>query len=187
MLPDSVLKLIQERETVSSALAQDPSTSPLESKYAVAVHVPTNSWLTISQVCKKLYAHHRSTGSSHDTSGVDRVPATAEDLTFLLSAFQWGARQPSELFLRAFYDALHCLDADPLCGVVSPPLMGSCGTIPLTVIAPLADIFRHMSNLIVRAQKEVVFITCSWSPSLASRLISEVMPIALLYSLNFVC
>ena len=53
--------------------------------------------------------------------------------------------------------------------------MGSHGTIPLTVIAPLADIFRHMANLIVRAEKEVIFITCSWSPSVASRLISDAL------------
>ncbi len=29
-------------------------------------------------------------------------------------------------------------------GMISPPLMGSHGTMPLAVIAPLADIFRHM-------------------------------------------
>jgi len=70
---------------------------------------------------------------------------------------------------------LSCLDADPLGGMVSPSLMGSYGTIPLTIIAPLADIFRHMANLIVRAEKEVIFITCSWSPSVASRLISDAL------------
>lgn len=60
-------------------------------------------------------------------------------------------------------------------GTVSPPLMGSYGTIPLTVIAPLADIIRHMPNLIVRAEKEVILITCSWSASVAQRLISDAL------------
>ena len=46
---------------------------------------------------------------------------------------------------------------------------------PLTVIAPLEDIFRHMSNLIVRAEKEVVMVTCSWAPSAASRFISDAL------------
>ena len=46
---------------------------------------------------------------------------------------------------------------------------------PLTVIAPLADIVRHMSNLIVRAETEVILITCSWSPSVAQRLISDAL------------
>ena len=58
---------------------------------------------------------------------------------------------------------------------MSPPLMGGYGTIPLTVIAPLADIVRHMANLIVRAEKEVVLITCSWSPSVAQKLISDAL------------
>lgn len=53
--------------------------------------------------------------------------------------------------------------------------MGSYGTIPLTVTAPLADIIRHMINLIVRAEKEVILITCSWSASVAQRLISDAL------------
>lgn len=70
---------------------------------------------------------------------------------------------------------LATLDADALGGMVSPPLMGSHGTIPLTVIAPLADIVRHMSNLIVRAEREVILITCSWSPSVAQALVRDAL------------
>jgi phosphatidylserine/phosphatidylglycerophosphate/cardiolipin synthase-like enzyme len=77
--------------------------------------------------------------------------------------------------LQAFGDALNCLDKDPMSGVVSPPLMGSHGTVPLTVIAPLADIIRHCSNMIVRAEREVFFITCSWSPSVAQRLVKDAL------------
>jgi phosphatidylserine/phosphatidylglycerophosphate/cardiolipin synthase-like enzyme len=62
-----------------------------------------------------------------------------------------------------------------MAGVVSPPLMGSYGTIPLTVIAPLADVIRHCSNLIVRAQKEVFYITCSWAPSVAQALLKDAL------------
>ena len=87
----------------------------------------------------------------------------------------WGPQEPSALFLQIYNDARACLDEDPLCGMVSPPLMGSHGTIPLTVIAPLADIVRHMSNLIVRAEREVILITCSWSPSVGSHLISDAL------------
>ncbi|KAM0228267.1 hypothetical protein ACHAP5_011986 [Fusarium lateritium] len=62
-----------------------------------------------------------------------------------------------------------------MAGVVSPPLMGSHGTMPLTVIAPLADVMRHCSNLIVRAQKEVFYITCSWAPSVAQALLKNAL------------
>jgi hypothetical protein len=48
-----------------------------------------------------------------------------------------GARRNQALFfLQAYADALICLDADAMAGVVSPPLMGSHGTVPLTVIGP---------------------------------------------------
>lgn len=94
-------------------------------------------------VCKKLYGDCKPT-TSHAASGVDRAPASAEDLNTLLTTFQWGSKRPSDFFLRVLFDALHCLDADPLGGNISPPLIGSYGSIPLTVIAPLADIFRHM-------------------------------------------
>ena len=95
--------------------------------------------------------------------------------SWLSSAVAGALRNPSPLFLQAYADSLTCLDADPMSGMVSPPLMGSHGTIPLTVVAPLADIIRHVSNLIVRAEREVFFITCSWSPSVAQRLIKDAL------------
>ena len=58
---------------------------------------------------------------------------------------------------------------------MSPALMGSYGSIPLSVIAPLVDICRHMSNVIVRAKKEVLFATCSWSPSDGVKLVSDAL------------
>lgn len=124
-------------------------------------------------VCKQLYGHTKATTTQH-ASGTDRPSPSTEDIELLLKAYDFGPHRPSDTFLRIFYDAVQCLDYDPLGGMVSPPLMGSHGSIPLTVIAPLADIFRHMANLIVRAQQEVILITCSWSPSLATKLISEV-------------
>lgn len=36
---------------------------------------------------------------------------------------------------KLYHDALCTLDADPERGVVSPSLMGSCGTVPLTIIS----------------------------------------------------
>jgi phosphatidylserine/phosphatidylglycerophosphate/cardiolipin synthase-like enzyme len=53
--------------------------------------------------------------------------------------------------------------------------MGSHGTVPLTVIAPLADVIRHVSNVIARAEREVFFITCNWSPSVAQRLVRNAL------------
>lgn len=58
-------------------------------------------------------------------------------------------------------------------GMTSPPLMGSCGVVPLTIIAPLLDICRHMSNCIARAEKEVFLATNYWKFSVASTLITN--------------
>lgn len=49
--------------------------------------------------------------------------------------------------------------------------MGSTGVCPLTVIATIPDICRHMSNLIARAQHEVFLATNFWKVSEGSRLI----------------
>lgn len=58
-------------------------------------------------------------------------------------------------------------------GVVSPPLMGSHGVVPLTIIAPLPDLCRHMANCIVRAEKEVFLATNFWIHSDASTLVTN--------------
>lgn len=155
MVSDHAVKLCQETPTVSSEFAKNPAEAPID-------------------IIKRLYGHHKPT-TSHEANRVDRPIASITDLEVARQCGKWGPQQPSEFFLRVFHDVLHTLDADPLGGMVSPPLMGSYGSIPLSVIAPLADIFRHMSNLIVRAEKEVIFITCSWSPSVASKLISNAL------------
>lgn len=115
--------------------------------------------------------HHLS--HQHDSLRADSSGVSAAVLDVARQRGQWGPCAPSDLFLQIYHDALLCLEEDPLRGMVSPSLMGSHGTMPLTAIAPLADIVRHTSNLIARAEKEVILITCSWSPSVAQQLISD--------------
>jgi hypothetical protein len=152
----TVVKLCQSEETVSSEIAKNPSLSP-------------------GEVATKINGKRETTGRPSRHADGELTPASAEDLKQASSCGRWGPTQPGELFLSAYHDVLCCLEADPLSGVVSPPLMGSYGTMPLSVIAPLVDIIRHMSNVIVRAKKEVLFATCSWSPSDAQKLISDAL------------
>lgn len=154
MVSQHVLALCQASETVSSVLAKTPTEAP-------------------GDIVKKLYGHHKK--DLHHDPEKYRTAITAQGLEDAMKCGHWGPTQPSPLFLQAYADVLNCLDVDPVSGVVSPPLMGSHGTVPLTIIAPLADIIRHVSNLIVRAEKEVFFITCSWSPSVAQRLIKDAL------------
>lgn len=53
--------------------------------------------------------------------------------------------------------------------------MGSSGVCPLTVISTVPDICRHMSNLIVKAQHEVILATNFWKYSEGSRLICNAL------------
>ena len=155
-LTETVVRLCQSEQTISSELARDPSSSA-------------------GEVSEKLFGGREKTGKPSRNADAELTVPSSDDLKQAASCGKWGPTQPGELFLRAYHDVLCCLEADPLAGVVSPALMGSYGSIPLSVIAPLVDIIRHMSNVIVRARKEVLFATCSWSPSDAQTLISDAL------------
>ncbi|PTB66478.1 hypothetical protein BBK36DRAFT_20145 [Trichoderma citrinoviride] len=199
MVSDHVLRLCQSPNTVSSLLAKNPSQSPgqiakdLYGIYEKDLHRrPPSPPSSSASASASASASSRSSSdqntttnnnnnnnNNNDTANNGRPsPATTtttttrqtRDLDLAYKCGRWGPTTPSPLFLQAFADALRCLDADPLAGVVSPPLMGTHGTVPLTVIAPLVDVIRHVSNVIARAEKEVFFITCTWSPSVAQRL-----------------
>lgn len=142
------------------------------SNTSVSAELAKNPNLTPGDAAKSLYGSE-GISISEKKPPLERTPATPEDLDRAYRCGNFGPTRPSELFLRIFHDALVTLESDPLMGVVSPSLMGSCGAIPLTVIGPLADICRHMSNLIARAEKEVFLATNYWMDSGASKLITD--------------
>lgn len=154
MVSGQVVNLCNGNTTVSSIWAADDSKSP-------------------GDIFQQLQKDHKRDRTCNATKY--RQPASQDAQEAARKCGNWGPTSPSALFLQAFADSLNCLEADPSAGVVSPPLMGSHGTMPLTVIAPLADIVRHCSNLIARAEKEVFFITCAWSPSIAQRFIRSAL------------
>jgi len=153
-ISDKVFKWCTSEESVSALLAKNPTLAP-------------------SKAIEQLY------GKEHVSVSEKKHPKqyshSSEDLERAFKCGKWGDTRPSELFLHIFHDALLPLDQDPLMGVVSPSLMGTSGAIPLTVIGPLPDICRHMSNLIVRAEREVFLATNYWMDSDASRLITDAL------------
>ncbi|KAG4025551.1 hypothetical protein MFRU_055g00240 [Monilinia fructicola] len=157
MISDKVYKLCTSKETVSSLLAKDPTMAP------------GDAW-------KQLYGGHAAgEKESKNEARRHRDTATPEDLQRALECGNWGPTQPSELFLKMYHDALCTLDNSVSNCMVSPPLMGSSGVIPLSVISVVPDIMRHMSNLIVRAEKEVILATNYWQNSVASKYITNAM------------
>ncbi|KAH8900135.1 hypothetical protein GQ53DRAFT_758241 [Thozetella sp. PMI_491] len=155
VISDRVLGLCISPESVSACLASQPEL------------VPGDAW-------KKLYGKHilKATGAEKvDGAGQEALPE--DELERARKCGKWGPTQPSELFLQIYHDALCTLEETPLHAMVSPSLMGSCGAVPLTVISVIPDIVRHMSNLIVRAEREVFLATNYWQDSVASKFLTD--------------
>jgi hypothetical protein len=148
-------ELCRNPASVSSQYAQDPAQSP-------------------GQVAEQLYGtHHLQTATTKAPSLRDTI--SAEDLEWARRCGKFEGTKPSDLFLSAFHDLLQCLDQDAMANCVSPPLCGSTGFVPMTVIAPLHDQLRHMSNLIVRARSEVLLATNFWKKSKATTFINDAL------------
>ncbi|KAL9087131.1 MAG: hypothetical protein Q9165_006782 [Trypethelium subeluteriae] len=157
-LSDHLVSLCRDpTKSVSHALSQNPSLAPAEAA---------------KQVFGATHPEVVDAPAPHE-----RKPASAEELEKAKSCGDWGlehgGREPSELFLRIYRDALLTLEGEKLEGVCSPCLMGRSGVVPLTVVGSVWDICRHMSNLIARAEKEVFLATNYWMDSDATRFITD--------------
>jgi hypothetical protein len=74
---------------------------------------------------------------------------------------------------QIYNDVLHTLDTNPLAGLVSPPLLGTSGVVPLSIISVIPDIMKHYANLIVRAEAEIILATNYWELSQSSGIIAD--------------
>ncbi|KFY24031.1 hypothetical protein V493_05478 [Pseudogymnoascus sp. VKM F-4281 (FW-2241)] len=158
MVSDGLHKLCTNKESVSTLLAEDPTLAP------------GDAW-------KRLYGSYVPTVKKAAVLGRDSEEHSvrAEDLQRIAECGNWGPSQPSELFLKIYHDALGPVEQDIAAAMVSPSLMSSCGVVPLTIISVVPDIMRHMSNMIVRAEKEVFLATNYWQNSVASTYITNAM------------
>ncbi|KAH1821878.1 hypothetical protein KXX35_001128 [Aspergillus fumigatus] len=152
MISENVYRLCHHEKTVSSELARDPSQSP-------------------AKLFHKLYYDYKLKEKLFETK--QSTAARQDPLQRAYDCGNWGTAKPSNLFLKIYHDALCTLDKNPLGGVVSPPLMGSHGVVPLTIVAPLPDLCRHVANCIARAEKEVFLGTNFWIYSDASTLVTN--------------
>jgi hypothetical protein len=151
MVPWQVYRLCQSNTTVTSEIARDNTQDP-------------------TKLFNKLFESNQ-----FDQNAEDSVYKQKDALQMARECGKWGTSEPSTLFLQIYHDALNSLEKDPKAGVVSLPLMGSTGVVPLTIIAPLPDICRHISNCIVRAEKEVFLASNFWIHSDASTLITNAL------------
>lgn len=111
-------------------------------------------------------------------------PLSKAEMDEVRSCGQWRGANPSELFLNVSFvlhsadsqiyaQALLALEKNALNGLVSPPLMGQSGIIPLTIISHSLDIVRHYTDLIMKAKREVFFTTNVWEASEAATMIAN--------------
>ncbi|EGY13957.1 hypothetical protein VD0002_g2247 [Verticillium dahliae] len=155
-ISDELVKHCTAPDSVTTLLAEDPALTP------------GDAW-------KRLYGGKAKRREQKEIEVDGAVPALDEltGLERFAACGKWGDAKPSELFLRMYGAALESIDGDLEQAVVSPSLMGSCGTVPLTIISTIPDIARHMSNLIVRAEKEVFLATNYWISSVAVTFITN--------------
>ncbi|KAF1361175.1 hypothetical protein EJ07DRAFT_112280 [Lizonia empirigonia] len=152
-ISDKILRYCTTPTSISSELVQTPSKEP-------------------THFANTLYGGEHLAITERKPSHV-RQPANLAELQRARECGNWGESEPSELFLQCFHAALCSLEHDPLAGMVSPSLMGSNGVLPVTVMAPVPDICRHMANLIVKADKEVFLATNFWIASGAASIITD--------------
>ncbi|KAK4099282.1 hypothetical protein N658DRAFT_540783 [Parathielavia hyrcaniae] len=164
-ISDRIIRLCTSTESVSSLVARDPTLAPGEAWDRL---YGERALKTADKDARKDlddYLNGRQTTEPESFGGDELERATL--------CGKWGPTRPSELFLRIYHDALCALDQDPVQAMVSPSLMGSYGTVPLTVISVMPDIVRHMSNAIVRAEQEVFLATNYWQNSVSSHYITN--------------
>ncbi|KAK3400274.1 hypothetical protein B0T20DRAFT_452372 [Sordaria brevicollis] len=184
-ISDRVFDLCASSETVSSLLAKEgPTISPGEAWNKLYGQCALKRLDEAEEVEEEEDEEDEGT-SSEDVDRISREPSyyksrsapptpplsprlVQEHLERAAKCGNWGGKKPSDLFLQIYHDALCTLDDDPLRGMVSPPLLGTCGTVPLTIVSTIPDIARHMANLIYRAKHEIFLATNYWQSSVAS-------------------
>ncbi|KAG0149930.1 hypothetical protein CROQUDRAFT_668840 [Cronartium quercuum f. sp. fusiforme G11] len=136
--------------TVTSYLAQNPTISP---------HTAASRLFPKPCLLKRLWLRFTIKDNLYHRTG-----PTPEQIEIAFKSGKWSSdpnrpQRPSDLFLKMYADVLLCLQRDKLSGLVSPPLIGSCGVMPLTILSVIPDIMQHYYDCIVLAKREVLLAT----------------------------
>lgn len=152
---DRIEKLCTNKQSVSAVYAVESERSP-------------------GVIADSLYKSHLLTASTR-TPRNEFTPVTKLELDFARRCGRFEGTEPSDLFLSAYYRSLLPIEGDALANCCSPSLSGSTGIVPMAVIGSIHDQLRHVSNLIVRAQHEVLLATNFWKASKSSTYISDAL------------
>lgn len=143
-------------------------------KKSVSAIYAVESEKSPGEIADLLYKSHLLSASTRaPRKDLTRVTKLELDLARRCGRFE--GTEPSDLFLSAYYRSLLTLEGDALANCCSPRLSGSTGIVPMAVIGSIHDQLRHVSNLIVRAQHEVLLATNFWKASKSSTYISDAL------------
>ncbi|MBW0496992.1 hypothetical protein O181_036707 [Austropuccinia psidii MF-1] len=148
-------------QTVTSHLSANPHQSP---------HQATNTLFPKPSILKRIRLrfsikddlYHKSEPNQAQLENAFRSGKWNSNQSCLAtssSSSNSNSKRPSQLFLKIFSDVLLCLERNQLSGLVSPPLIASCGVIPLTILSVIPHIIQHYYDCIVLAQHEVLLAT----------------------------
>lgn len=149
-------------ETVTAHVARNPLLSPSTvEKQLLSRQGALHKWLADSPTA------HRARHWNWHRGAVDpnNAPPSADELNYVCEHFGYamdGDERPSELYLQMLADAMLPLPAHPLYGVVSPQLLATTGTVPVSILSTGPDIIQHYYECIVAAKEEVILLTNYW-------------------------
>ncbi|KAI0930893.1 hypothetical protein AcV7_004955 [Taiwanofungus camphoratus] len=176
MVSDNVYALTHSDKTLTTALAASPDASPgelgktLYEEHHHGIHKPNAT----GGICATVKGMFRTSTKEEAREIAKEKEPSQEDLDRAAECGRFGTR-PSDLFLKIYHDILKTLDVDPWAGLVSPPLLGSRGVIPLTIISVIPDIIQHHYDCIVRAEHEVFLATNFWQASKSATKICDAL------------
>lgn len=122
---------------------------------------PLHHWLTSSPTARRAQHWDWHKGAVNPKN----QPPTNEELDYLCEYYgyaQTGPQRPSHLYLQMLSDTVLPLTKKPMHGVVSPQLLATTGTIPITIFSTGPHIIQHYYDCIVEAQSEVLLLTNYW-------------------------
>ena len=149
--------------TVTEYVAADPAAAAERApRTLLARGGPLHDWWRGSETERRAQQWIWTGGAVHPKNAAPSTKEQQEIRARFGYAEEGAPGAPSALYIQMLADAVLSLPAQPMSGVVSPPLLASTGAVPLSIFSTGPDIIQHYYDCIVAAEKEVILLTNYW-------------------------
>lgn len=149
--------------TVTEYVAADPAAAAGRApRTLLAREGPLHDWWRGSETERRAQQWIWTGGAVHPKNAAPSTKEQQEIRARFGYAEEGAPGAPSALYIQMLADAVLSLPAQPMSGVVSPPLLASTGAVPLSIFSTGPDIIQHYYDCIVAAEKEVILLTNYW-------------------------